>query len=320
MLNTKLSLGSASSVIRVSYYIFWNLLIPLEEVQLKGLVGIYYDIQRPLEKPEPMKLKDAVEIMSFALTLPFRYSSCLWCLKQGKKSSIINNSILGVSTRFFSNYIRVRTRLNYGSDMELHYNLQSLGVPTSKDFPVDTEGNLRQDVIDGWCQEEWSKCTKASETLATNPTAVKAKNKDTTTTVPNEEKRDDTRTNNDANNNLPTMNALQSMGRTPPVTIQPWPNDVLFGRGVGCQNHSGNIRFREIMMGYKEQYDNVPRSKRRIVMATLRQAMKASGTRFLRLNKDGFWEECNATEIDTKIGQFFRSLRKHKRESLKSGI
>lgn len=274
------------------------------------LVGVYYDIQKPNENIEPMKLRDAAEIMNFALSLPFRYSSLLWCLKPGKKTSILNNSILGVSTKFFSKYIRVRTRLNYGSDMELQYFLQSLGIPTA-DLPVDTKGNLRQDVIDRLFQEEWGKCKKASDTQVTNPTVVNTANKGTAT-VPIEAQGDDTMT-NDANINLPTMHVL------PPPTIQPLPNDVLFGRGIGCQNHSGNIRFREIMEGYKLQYDIVPRAKRGIIMGTLREALKANGTRFLKSNKDGQWEECTAPEIDKKIGQFFRSLRKQqKRESLKS--
>ncbi|CAJ1939189.1 unnamed protein product [Cylindrotheca closterium] len=322
MLNTRLRLGTAQNLIRVSFYVFWNLLTALEDVQLKGVVSIFYDIQKPGEQSEPFAFKEAIEIMSMALTLPFRYSSRLWCLKPRKKSSLLNNSILAVSTKFFSSYIRVRTRLNYGSDLELQYYLQSLGIPTDEDFPVDTGGNIRQGVIDRWLQGEWDKCKKAPEPPATNPTTIKAVN-NVTAAVPNKEETDDM-TIDVINNNLPNMRVLPVMGKIlgppmfQPAIIQPWPSDVLFGRGVGCQNHPGNVRFREIMDGYKEQYDNFPRSKRRIVMANLREGLKSSGTRFLRMNKGGYWEECNAAEVDTKIGQYFRSLRKFKKESLKS--
>src|SRR6056300_1017221 len=109
-------------------------------IMLWQIVGVYYDVQKPDDTPQLLKLNDAVEIMQFAMTLPFRYTSCLWCLKKGKTSSLLNNSIAGVATKFFSNYIRVRTRLNYGSDLELHYCLQSHGIPP-QDFSVDTEGN-----------------------------------------------------------------------------------------------------------------------------------------------------------------------------------
>lgn len=254
-------------------------------------MGVYYDIQKPDEKPQPMKIKDAVEIMGFALALPFRYSSAIWCLKEGKKSSLINSSILGVSTKAFSTYIRARTRLNYGSDLELQYQLQSLGIPL-QDFPVDKDGNLRQSVIDNWYHEELRKTNGKCKSESANHRPVAISN-------PN-----------------PLM--MMQLARVP-VAVHPRPQDILFGRGVGCQNHPGNVRFREIMLSYKEQYDNVPRSKRREMMSALRHALQAGGSRFLRLSEGGNWEECNAAEADTKVGQFFRSLRKNKKGESISG-
>lgn len=319
-MNTKLACSIAPTVIRVSYYVWWNLLIPLEEVQLKGLVGILYDIQRPGDNLQPMKLHDAVEIMSFALALPFRYSSLLCCLKEGNKSSLVNKALLGTITKFFSRYIRVRTRLNFGSDLELRYNLQGVGIPLEDDFVVDTEGTLRQDVVDEWYQLELEKCKKSLEANGSRQRAefeasMAPKNGNTTSET--------------ANNLLPILpytappnhrNPVLMVQPSPaPLTIQPMPQDILFGRGVGCQNHPGNIRFREIAEAYKVQYDNVPRSKRRVIMSTLRNALQVSGSRFLRCNKDGNWEECTAAEVDTKIGQFFRSLRKQNKNKAGKG-
>lgn len=274
-------------------------------------MSIYYDIQKPGEKKDPVQIKDAVEIMTFAMTLPFRYSSRLWCLKKTQKNSFLNNSIVGVSTRFFSNFTRVRTKIHRGSDLELQYQLQSLGLPT-EDFPIDTEGNVRQDVIDRWFQEQWSKCKQAPAPSVLSPTAMTTFNTGKAA-FPNEEESGDTFAIDSAMNFLPFNRPNPDPPMVQPAMIQLFPNDVLFGRGVGYQNHPGNVRFRGIMDGYKEQYDSVPRSKRRIMMVMLREAMKASGSRFLRMNKSRQWEECNAAEIDTKIGQFFRSLRKFKK-------
>lgn len=281
------------------------------------VVGVFYDISKPDEQSQPMNFRDALETMSFAVSLPFRYTSSHWCLKEGKKSSTINKSILEISTKLFSSYKRVRTQLHYGSDLELQYHLQSVGIPL-KDFPVDSNGNLRQDIIDKWYNEEAGKCRNsqgpselrnqtnlmASMTLNNSNTSSAAVSPQLVPILPNS-----------------LWNPNQMFLAQPAIaqpasllTIQPTPQDILFGRGVGCQNHPGNIRFREIMESYKEQYDNVPRSKRRVIMSTLRHALQASGSRFLRFNKDGNWEECNAAEVDTKIGQFFRSLRKHKKE------
>jgi hypothetical protein len=43
------------------------------------------------------------------------------------------------------------------------------------------------------------------------------------------------------------------------------PQDVLFGRGLPIQNHPGNVRFREILQEYADDYDNHGLLKKRMV-------------------------------------------------------
>lgn len=104
------------------------MLLSLPEVQMKGLVGVYYDTAKPGDKFMRLSFNAQMTIMGFVTSLPFRYSSLHLCLKPGKGNLSLNSNVIGIVMNSFPQYAKVRTRLHYASDMELHYQLQGHGI------------------------------------------------------------------------------------------------------------------------------------------------------------------------------------------------
>lgn len=57
--------------------------------------------------------------------------------------------------------------------------------------------------------------------------------------------------------------------------------DILFGRGKGFQDHSGNVRMRQIIDKYKEQYHSLKRSHKRTLVEAVYKEIVEEGARFL---------------------------------------
>ena len=96
--------------------------------------------------------KFMLTIGEFTNSLPMRFSSIQCCMKSGKGSMALNNAILGIMMTIYPPYTRIRTRLHYGSDMELQYKLQSHGIPV-RTCPVDSSGLLRRDLLHVWLDQ-----------------------------------------------------------------------------------------------------------------------------------------------------------------------
>ncbi|CAJ1970012.1 unnamed protein product [Cylindrotheca closterium] len=92
--------------------------------------------------------------------------------------------------------------------------------------------------------------------------------------------------------------------------VQPAETDILLGRGVRLMQHPGNIRFREFLERYQDDYDRAQRNKRRKVSSEVVRALTGKGVRFLERNEDGDWVVADHAEAEDKVGQLFRSRRK----------
>lgn len=217
-------------------------------MQIKGLAGVYYDTAKPGEITIPFSFSTQLKIMQFMDSIPFRYSSMHLCLKPGKGNMALNNNVLEMMILSWPQYSTVRTRVHFGSDMELQYVLKSHGVPLES-FPVDGNGSVRQEVLAGWHKEHMG------------PTAFK-------------------RATNYASRDEKQMTDLLSVTADPsslpapgPVTAR--PNDILMGRGRRYQNNPGNVLFRSFLLEYKDIYDAEPINKRRNVSNQLYQILKS---------------------------------------------
>ena len=90
----------------------------------------------------------------------------------------------------------------------------------------------------------------------------------------------------------------------------PQPDDVLFGRGKGIQNHGGNVRFREIVDRYADSYEASSRTEKAKIAEKIVEIVKGSNGRFLKRRHDDEWEEVDDRTARRKVAHLFRNRRK----------
>lgn len=98
--------------------------------------------------------------------------------------------------------------------------------------------------------------------------------------------------------------------KQPSISIQPGPKDIVLGRGYRVQRHSGNIRFRDFLMAYRDEYESAPRASRFEICIRLTRTLMENGSRFLKQDQIGEWIEVDLQEAEKKVGQTFRTFRK----------
>lgn len=84
-------------------------------------------------------------------------------------------------------------------------------------------------------------------------------------------------------NHFPPQNLQQAAADFDEVIVHLYPNDVLFGRGSGPNDHEGNIRFRVLIGARKEEYmaTNHRQTKAKIARDIVNQVLALNG-RFLK--------------------------------------
>lgn len=200
-------------------------------------------------------------------------------------------------------YVRVRTRVHYGSHMETQYSLRTYGIPKDT-HPVDADGNISSEVLNAWFFKHLEK--EGREDL--DPFEVFSKDDqefpiDNTfgflDVVDSADQEVELTTKTDA-----VLNSEQAEGDlNNKASIDPLQQDILLGRGVRLMQHPGNVRFREYLEGYQDEYDQAQRNKRRKVPSEVVQGLNSKGVRFLERNEDGNWVESDAAEVETKTAQ-----------------
>ncbi|CAJ1937924.1 unnamed protein product [Cylindrotheca closterium] len=144
--------SKVETMIRVAYYIFNNILIPITEVQTKGIVGVYYDVTKQGENFQMPGFTFLLTLMDAVTSFPMRYSALHICLKPKRSSLVLSNTLLRYTLSLTSSRTRTRTRIHYGTGMELQYALRGHGVPT-ENCPVKIDGGLRKDILNAWFHE-----------------------------------------------------------------------------------------------------------------------------------------------------------------------
>lgn len=319
---------------RVVFYVYFNVLSVIPEVQMKGLNFVVYDNMRPEEKVEnPTNWLSSLSVMDVVTSMPIRFSSMHFCLKARKETLAVFNSLLGMSSSLLPLYSRVRTRLHGGSDMELQYQLKRHGININAG-PIDEIGNLRTNILNAWLNDHLEKEAMSSRQVAsatltspspvpTNMNASEAAAFFTADFEPlNRPLNDDIRnifTEVTANVHAVSSSAAavalhrgqDCRSDAAVVSTDSTERDVLLGRGRLRQEHKGNIRFREFVEGYYEEYNKTPRQKRGKIVKQLASTLRAEGVRFLK-ERGNVWVEGSGAEAEKKIGQLLREFRKKK--------
>lgn len=291
----------------------------MPEVQSKGLVCIYNS---------GFKVPGMEILKAFGLfwnSLPLRIAVTHFCVEEtsskGNHPGFIDRLLCFV-LKFLPQHSRVRSPLHQGSSMEIQYALRSHGI-TMDTFPLDVNGNVREDILDAWFYKHLQETNQPVPFFATQ-IAIRA-GLSRGLNLPNQllsYGNGHGLENTFLEHGVQIPNQASSKGQSASIDlesatgdeigeIQPTEIDVLFGRGYRLQWHTGNVRFRKFLEQNRAQFLNLNSGlKKREISLQLAQMLRNDGVRFLQKNASGRWVESDMDEVDRKIGQFFRELRK----------
>ncbi|CAJ1967218.1 unnamed protein product [Cylindrotheca closterium] len=332
-------LGSAKAetFCRVAYYVYFNILIPIPEVQMKGLVNIFYDVSKVDELPLIPNMNLALTIMDMVTSLPIRFSARHYCLKaRQEKLDLFNSLLQSLFKSCQQSYGKVRSRMHYGSDIELQYQLRSHGINTDSS-PINPKGGLREDIRNDWLYDHLRReRTIIAYTPSIQPPPSEEPNVDVI--APDElwlprAKAGDVETfhhtvDHDAKgligrngkahgiseSRVSQAGADEKHHRSSNIIenapITPTFGDIFLGRGRVLQNVPGNIHFRKLATEYKDEYEKAPPRRRKEIVSEVGRVLSTDGRRFLKQTNTGAWVKSSDKEAKTKIAQFFRDFRK----------
>ncbi|CAJ1936081.1 unnamed protein product [Cylindrotheca closterium] len=284
------------SMIRAGYFMIFNCVRSRPDVQLQGVTTIFYDVVRADGQQKNQSWDAVLTLMNRALILPMRHSSMHYCMKTNGTSFSLNKVFLKVMLNGFPKYTIVRSRFHYGhSDVELQSKIRGYGVPLNT-FPVDKLGNIREDLIDVWYNENCC-CRANSNPSGTIVFTSSINSNDAIMATHNTEK-------------MTIRPELTESCTLSSETLVPKTNDVLLGRGKRIQKHPGNISFRDWMYEHRSEYDGAYKFKRRQVAMELKNRYAENGVRFLKQTSDFKWSLANEEETEEKVKQLFRSFRR----------
>lgn len=126
--------------------IFFNILVSMPEVQLKGVNSIYYDDAKLEDDVVMPGLNFVRSIFEMVSCLPPRFSAMHDCLKKRKGNVLLSYFILETGLKIIPMNSQLRARIHLGSDMEVHYELHGHGISV-KHCHIDGNGKLRMDIL-----------------------------------------------------------------------------------------------------------------------------------------------------------------------------
>jgi hypothetical protein len=107
--------------------------------------------------------------------------------------------------------------------------------------------------------------------------------------------------------------AQQTVGSFAGIDL-PGRNDVLLGRGKPFHQHSGNVRMRELVDLYQEEYKLAPVGEKIYIADKIVQAiMIKEHSLFLKRQPDGWWVQVLESEAREKVTHAFRTARTKER-------
>ncbi|CAJ1964106.1 unnamed protein product [Cylindrotheca closterium] len=329
------------SLCRVAYYVYFNILISIFEVQMKGLVFVFYDISKADELPVIPGLNLTMAIMDMITSLPIRFTAVHFCLKARPEKLDLFNSLFKLVFKLSSHDCKVRSRLHYGSDIELQYQLRSHGINTDSS-PIDAEGSLREDNRNDWLHEHLD--TERRSAIRSNPSGKKTPfvEPDVNAVTSYDslisgseatsfetlhhsvvQGAEESHVSNAAHG--PTSESRvssvvagahekqqKSESNIENAPVTPTDGDIFLGRGHLIRCNPGNIRFRKLVAKYKGEYDIAPRRRRKEIISEVCSVLTSEGERFLKQIDTGVWVNCSDHEIQKKISMLFREFRKTK--------
>ena len=257
---------------------------------------MYLDIPRPEEEDLlPENDPSFHKSMDAGFSIPYRNSAHHFLLNTGGgiRSRFFENSLTALIVSMSSLHTKVRTRIHYGTILELQYKLGSYGIPMDA-FPVAVNGKLREDIMNAWFYEHL-----VQEGITLLPS-------------------DGSEGYRCPKFHFPGAGLTEASHLSPSSTvasmITPSDTDVLAGRGRLFQIHPGNVQFRMFLEDYSDEYDKLDRRDKMVLSINLTNILIERNVRFLKQTTSGEWVILDLKEARMKVSQHFRTRRKMNRK------
>eukprot|EP00980_Cylindrotheca_fusiformis_P009812 scaffold2157_cov111-Cylindrotheca_fusiformis.AAC.6 len=304
---------SVESELRARFYLFMSLKNS-KEAQEKGLVMIYYSVGQYGDENSD---SNTISLVAKCMTsFPYHWAGMHVCCDDYRQYIALSEAFCSMPAS-----VAARVRVQFGNHMEcLHalrgHGIQEGSVPIS---PTNAQMILKNHTQ--WYQQQCMRekiqsrnegiinCNGKMEqvTLAVPPTACFAFSLQTlrwdAPILPSPFLQ----------NRNHSICGFQTQ-RTARPAILPRPFDVLFGHDFKL--HAGNFRLRDILAHHAAEYEAAGGRPGKIQFtAQLVQKIKATGTRFLALNKATMeWVEVADSKARVKLAKSIRNRRRNAKE------
>jgi hypothetical protein len=88
--------------------------------------------------------------------------------------------------------------------------------------------------------------------------------------------------------------------------------DIVVGTGRQPSTSIGHMKFRDLLLSHREEYEKVDRFEKTVISSLLCQRLRDDGCRFIRYTAEGLMTECTEIEVREKVSHGFRNMRPHK--------
>lgn len=142
--------------LRVFWYFSMNGVMDYDEASRYGIVLVVFNLVRGDSSKHAMD-NESMHGGRILSGLPIRFASIQYCF-----NNPIFRPVIGIAVFALELLTRVRLKLNYGSLIELQYELLRYGIPAS-DFPMDDFGNVIVEPLLQYIEERKQKAKERME-------------------------------------------------------------------------------------------------------------------------------------------------------------
>lgn len=272
-----------------------------EETQKRGCVILIYNLAAGPNSGDELR-----GLQRIGRAFPQRTASLHACVDDATTKMVIELSILMTGKDESTRY-----RCHSGSDIEVQYALNTFGIP-NRILPVNTDGS-----VDVTQFLEFLKQLRIREEIEVA--------KGSTRPGLDEDGTFDQQTNAVASLTFAQGKTKCSppdvIATSKPYVVVPGELDVLLGRGRAIQEHTGNMRCRQLVASFRDRYDRGSKSEKTEVVRLVVDGVHEWGGRFLDRNTDGgVWNPVTDEHARYKISHGFRNHKRLTAQKQNSGI
>jgi hypothetical protein len=261
------------------------------ETQKRGTIILVYNLGAG-----PNSGAELRGLQRIGRSFPCRMAALHACVDDAKTKMVIDVSILMTGT-----YESTRYRCHSGSDIEVQYALSTFGIP-NRLLPINGDGS-----IDKSQNLAFLKQVRVTEDVEMGSPAPEASDGTSWTTAPSGTDQ----VLIPSARGRPSKPARYSESKTTEFVMVPSELDVLLGRGRAIQEHTGNLRCRQLVASYRDQYDRGTKTEKTDIIRLVVEGVHKWGGRFLERSDDGaVWSQVTDDHARYKISHGFRN---HKR-------